>query len=42
MVLDQAEHAGMEVSQAQFDLNGARESLVKARTAVHAFDGRRR
>jgi hypothetical protein len=28
----------MEVSQAQFDLNGAREDLVKARTAIHAFD----
>lgn len=37
-LLDRAEHAGMEVSQAQFDLNGAREALVKARTAVHAFD----
>jgi predicted CXXCH cytochrome family protein len=36
-VLGQAEHAGMEVSQAQFDLNGARDALVKARTAVHAF-----
>lgn len=33
----QAERAGMEVSQAQFDLNGAREALVKARAAVHAF-----
>jgi cytochrome c3-like protein len=37
-LLDRAEHAGMEVSQAEFDLNGAREALVKARTAVHAFD----
>jgi predicted CXXCH cytochrome family protein len=36
-VLSQAEHAGMEVSQAQFDLNGAKDALVKARTAVHAF-----
>ena len=27
----------MEVSQAQFDLNGANEALVKARAAVHAF-----
>ncbi len=36
-VLGQAEHAGMEVSQAQFDLNSARDALVKARTAVHAF-----
>jgi nitrate/TMAO reductase-like tetraheme cytochrome c subunit len=36
-ILNRAEHAGMEVSQAQFDLNGAHEALVKARTAVHAF-----
>ncbi|HET8577761.1 MAG TPA: cytochrome c3 family protein [Methylomirabilota bacterium] len=36
-ILFQAERAGMEVSQAQFDLNGAREALVKARTAIHAF-----
>ena len=36
-LLGQAEHAGMEVSQAQFDLNAARDALVKARTAVHAF-----
>ena len=36
-VLDQAERAGMEVSQGQFDLSGAREALVKARAAVHAF-----
>jgi hypothetical protein len=35
--IGQAEHAGMEVSQAQFDLNGARDALVKARAAVHAF-----
>jgi hypothetical protein len=32
-----AERAGMEVSQAQFDLNGARNDLIKARAAVHAF-----
>jgi hypothetical protein len=37
-VLGRAEHAGMEVSQGQFDLNGAREALVKARTAIHGFD----
>jgi hypothetical protein len=36
-VLLQAEHAGMEVSQAQFDLSAARDALIKARTAVHAF-----
>jgi predicted CXXCH cytochrome family protein len=36
-ILTQAEHAGMEVSQAQFDLNGARDALIKARAAIHAF-----
>jgi len=36
-VLLRAEHAGMEVSEAQFELNGAKEALVKARAAVHAF-----
>jgi len=36
-ILRRAEQAGMEVSQAQFDLNGANEALVKARAAVHAF-----
>jgi predicted CXXCH cytochrome family protein len=36
-LLRQAERAGMEVSQAQFDLNGARDDLIKARAAVHAF-----
>ncbi len=37
-LLSTAENAGMEVSQAQFDLNGATTALVSARTAVHAFD----
>jgi predicted CXXCH cytochrome family protein len=36
-ILLQAAHAGMEVSQAQFDLKGATDALVKARAAVHAF-----
>jgi hypothetical protein len=36
-ILLRAEHAGMEVSQAQFDLNGTRDALVKAQAAVHAF-----
>jgi bacterioferritin-associated ferredoxin len=36
-VLLKADHAGMEVSQAQFDLNGAKDALVKARNAVHSF-----
>jgi predicted CXXCH cytochrome family protein len=37
VILLRAEHAGMEVSQAQFDLNGARDALVKAQSAVHTF-----
>jgi len=37
-LLQKAEHAGMEVSQAQFELNEAMGALVKARTAVHTFD----
>lgn len=36
-ILDEAENAGMEVSQAQFELGDARNSLVTARNAVHAF-----
>ncbi len=36
-LLFQAERAGMEVSQAQFDLNGAKDALIKARAAVHSF-----
>ena len=36
-ILHRAEQAGMEVSQATFDLSGAGDALVKARTAVHAF-----
>jgi predicted CXXCH cytochrome family protein len=35
--LVKADRAGMEVSQAEFDLNGATDALVKARAAVHAF-----
>ena len=27
----------MEVSQAQFELNGAKDAVVKARAAIHAF-----
>ena len=37
VILLQAHSAGMEVSQAQFDLNGAKDALVKARAAIHAF-----
>jgi hypothetical protein len=36
-LLERAEQAGMEVSQARFELNAATDALVKARTAVHAF-----
>jgi nitrate/TMAO reductase-like tetraheme cytochrome c subunit len=36
-LLSKAEHAGIEVSQAQFDLNGAKDALVKAQAAIHAF-----
>ena len=36
-ILLQAEHAGMEVSQAQFDLNSATTALISARTAIHSF-----
>ncbi|HLC42754.1 MAG TPA: hypothetical protein VJO34_14160, partial [Methylomirabilota bacterium] len=36
-LLFRAEQAGMEVSQAQFDLNGAKDALIRARAAVHAF-----
>ncbi|MBI2216137.1 MAG: cytochrome c3 family protein [Candidatus Rokubacteria bacterium] len=34
-LLTRAEHAGIEVSEAQFDLNGAKDALVKARAAIH-------
>jgi predicted CXXCH cytochrome family protein len=37
-VLRNAERAGMEVSQPQFELNGAKTALVKARAAIHAFN----
>jgi hypothetical protein len=36
LLLD-AEHAGMEVSAAEFELNAAMDNLVKARNAVHTF-----
>jgi predicted CXXCH cytochrome family protein len=36
-VLRQAERAGMEVSQARFELTGANDALIKAGAAVHAF-----
>ena len=37
-ILAQAENAGMEVSQALFELGGANDALVMARAAVHSFD----
>jgi predicted CXXCH cytochrome family protein len=37
-ILDRAENAGMEVSQAKFELRGAADLLLKARAAVHQFD----
>jgi hypothetical protein len=37
-LLTVAEHAGMEVSQAQFDLENANSSLLQARAAIHTFD----
>ncbi len=36
-ILERAERAGMEVSQARFELNGATDALVKARASTHAF-----
>ncbi len=36
-LLDEAERLGMEVSQAVFDLDEVNNALVKARTAIHAF-----
>jgi predicted CXXCH cytochrome family protein len=38
VVLTTAEHAGMEVSQPLFELNGAKTALVKARASVHGFN----
>ena len=37
-ILERAENAGMEVSQALFELNGANTALVSARAAIHAFN----
>lgn len=37
-VLVRAEHAGMEVSQPIFELNGAMTALIKARATIHGFD----
>lgn len=37
-LLERAERAGMEVSQAQFELSGASTALISARAAVHSFN----
>lgn len=37
-LLTRAEHAGMEVSDAQFEFRDVQNSLVKARGMIHAFD----
>ena len=37
-LLAKAEHAGMEVSQPLFDLNGAKTALIKARASIHGFN----
>jgi len=37
-ILNQAEQSGVEVSQAQFDLEGAHNALISTRAAVHTFD----
>ncbi len=36
-ILGRAENAGMEVSEALFELSDARTALISARTAVHSF-----
>ena len=36
-ILDRAQQAGMEVSQAQFELADAKDALLKARSAIHSF-----
>ena len=36
--LKNAEHAGMEVSAALFDLTQAKTALIKARASIHGFD----
>jgi predicted CXXCH cytochrome family protein len=37
-VLSKAEHAGMAVNQALFELNEGKTALVKARAAIHSFE----
>jgi hypothetical protein len=40
-ILDRAESAGMEVSDAQLEQDQARDSLTKARVAIHSFNAAR-
>ncbi|MGE5304171.1 MAG: cytochrome c3 family protein [Alphaproteobacteria bacterium] len=37
-ILTSAEHAGMEVSQPLFELDGAKTDLIKARASIHGFN----
>jgi predicted CXXCH cytochrome family protein len=37
LILTRAARAGMEVSKPRFELNGAHDSLVNARVAIHSF-----
>jgi hypothetical protein len=37
-ILEQAELAGMEVSEAQFELGSANNAAVQARASMHSFD----
>jgi predicted CXXCH cytochrome family protein len=37
-ILARAELAGMEVSEAQFELSGANNAAIQARASMHAFD----
>jgi predicted GNAT family acetyltransferase len=37
-ILDRAESAGMEVSDAQLEQDQARDSLTKSRVAIHSFN----
>ncbi|MFQ6615355.1 MAG: cytochrome c3 family protein [Fidelibacterota bacterium] len=38
--IDQAERLGMEIDDALFDVQGAKEVLIKSRTMIHSLDGR--
>ncbi len=40
-ILDRAESAGMEVSQARLEQDQARDSLTKARVSIHSFNNAR-